>query len=200
MVSGDDVTETQATCVPVETSRHPNASNVTPLHIVCDRDVGLFNLILGVIPHTYWALTEGRIPIIYYGEKNCYWTPNGYRGRDTVWEYYFEPVIPEYPVSKIPPHVLKSIADNPPQRRVRAILSTNLLSSPITQHGTSKSMARGCAAPRTHKAPSRKIRELASTIVRDYIRPRDYIIEKANSFLSSILGGPIPDRGSYPRN
>jgi hypothetical protein len=54
------------------------------LHIVCDRDVGLFNLILGVIPHTHWALTEGRIPIIYYGEKNCYWTPNGYRGRNKL--------------------------------------------------------------------------------------------------------------------
>jgi hypothetical protein len=48
--------------------------------------------------------------------KNCYWTPNGYRGRYTIWEYYFEPVIPEYPVSRIPPHVLKSIADNFPKR------------------------------------------------------------------------------------
>ena len=103
--------------------RHAEASNNPPtrrkpavLHIVCDRDVGLFNLVLGVITHTYWALKEGRIPIIYYGQKNCYWTPNGYHGRNTVWEYYFEPVIPEYPVSQIPPNVLKSIADDPPKR------------------------------------------------------------------------------------
>ena len=82
------------------------------LHIVCDWDVGVFNLVLGAITHTYWALKEGRIPIIYYRNKNCYWTPNGYRGRDTVWEYYFEPVIPEYPVSRIPSYALKWIDEN----------------------------------------------------------------------------------------
>jgi hypothetical protein len=89
------------------------------LHIVCDWDVGLFNLFLGVITHTHWALSEGRIPIIYYTNRNCYWTPSGYRGCNTVWEYYFEPVIPEYPASRIPSHVIKAIANNPPERKAR---------------------------------------------------------------------------------
>src|SRR6266496_6244632 len=113
------MTETLATHLveePAERLKGANTSTRAVLHIICDRDVGLFNLVQGVIPHTYYALKEGRIPIVYYGEKNCYWTPNGYRGRDTVWEYYFEPVIQEYPESRIPPHVLKSIADNPPKK------------------------------------------------------------------------------------
>src|SRR6476659_3988669 len=112
------MTATQAVSVAradIEPSTAPDASKPAVLHIVCDRDVGLFNLFLGVIAHTHWALTEGRIPIIFYGEKTCYWVPNGYRGSKTVWEYYFEPVIPEYPASQIPPYILKAIADNPPK-------------------------------------------------------------------------------------
>src|SRR5262249_5830343 len=75
------------------------------LHVICENDIGLFALILSVIPHVVWAFTERRIPVVYYGNGNCYWTPHGYRDRDTVWEYYFEPVIPEYPVSTIPLHI-----------------------------------------------------------------------------------------------
>ena len=62
-------------------------ANPAVLHILCDRDVGLFNLILSVIPHVDWAFSQRRIPVVYYGRGNCYWTPNGYRDRDTVWEY-----------------------------------------------------------------------------------------------------------------
>src|SRR6476659_6279356 len=55
-----------------------SSANPAVLHIICDRDVGLFNLILSVIPQLDWAFRERRIPIVYYGEGNCYWTPNGY--------------------------------------------------------------------------------------------------------------------------
>src|SRR6478672_1662110 len=94
-----------------------SSTNPAVLHVICDRDVGLFNLILSVIPQVDWAFRERRIPIVYYGEGNCYWTPNGYRDRDTVWEYYFEPVLPEYPFSSIPPNVRESISVKPPDRK-----------------------------------------------------------------------------------
>ena len=85
------MTEIQAISVAsadIETSTTPDASKPAVLHIVCDRVVGLFNLPLGVIPHTLWALSEGRIAIIYYDKNNCYWTPNDHRGRNTVWNIF----------------------------------------------------------------------------------------------------------------
>jgi hypothetical protein len=184
------VTEMQASSVAgadVDESTASEGSKPAVLHIVCDRDVGLFNLVLGVIPHTHWALSEGRIPVIYYGKKNCYWTPHGYRDRNTVWEYYFEPVIPEYPVSRIPPHVLKSIADNPPERTDLGRFVDEFAF--IANHGAWHIRVDGeeLRGPETYKAPSRKIRDLVSTIVRDYIRPRDYIVEKADRFFNEYL-------------
>jgi hypothetical protein len=188
--NGDHVTEMQATSVDtggIESSTTTDASKPPVLHIVCDRDVGLFNLVLGVIPHTHWALSEGRIPIVYYTKNNCYWTPSGYRGRSSVWEYYFEPVIPEYPVSRIPPHVLKSIADNPPKGTDLGRFVDEFAF--IANHGAWHIRVDGeeLRGPETYKVPSRKIRELASTIVRDYIRPRDYIVEKADRFFNEHL-------------
>ena len=84
------------------------------LHVICDRDVGLFALILSVISHVEWAFRERRIPVVYYERGNCYWTPHGYRDRDNVWEYYFEPVISEYPASSIPRHIRELISVKPP--------------------------------------------------------------------------------------
>ena len=186
------MTEMQATSVagaPMKVSPASSASKRPVFHIVCERDVGLFNLFLGVITHTHWALTEGRIPIIFYGEKTCYWMPNGYRGSKTVWEYYFEPVIPEYPASQIPPYILKAIADNPPKRTELghfvdefAFVSNDGAWS-ITVDGE------GLRGPATNEPSSRKIRELGSSIIRKYIRPRDYIIQKANRFFNEYLAG-----------
>src|SRR5262249_37487662 len=103
----------QTTSGADEASTVLEASKPAVLHVICDRDVGLFALILSVIPHIDWAFSEQRIPVVYYGRRNCYWTPHGYHDRDTVWEYYFEPVIPEYPVSSIPLHIRELISVKP---------------------------------------------------------------------------------------
>ena len=172
----------------IDASTIPDASKPAVLHIVCDWDVGLFNLVMGVVAHTHWALKEGRIPIIYYSDKNCYWTPNGYRGRNTVWEYYFEPVISEYPASRIPPYVLKWIADNPLERNHLGhfvdefAFVSNTGAWHITVDGEG-------LRPLPNKPSSLKIREIASAIIRDYIRPRAYIIEKADRFFHESLAG-----------
>jgi hypothetical protein len=71
------------------------------LHVICERDVGLFSLIQQVVSNISWALTEQRVPVVYFGDRCCYWTPGGYHGRDTVWEYYFEPLVPDYPAAAI---------------------------------------------------------------------------------------------------
>jgi hypothetical protein len=184
------MTETLATHVAKEGAdalESSNASTRPVLHIICDRDAGLFNLVQGVIPHTYYALKEGRIPIVYYGEKNCYWTPKGYRGRDTVWEYYFEPVIPDYPVSRIPLHVLNSIADNPPKNTEPGYFVDDCAF--VSNHGFWGIKVDGEAlrGPGTHESPSRKIRALTSTIIRNHIRPRPYILENVERFFREFM-------------
>ena len=171
-----------------EASTLSDESEKAVLHIVCDRDVGLFNLVMGAVAHIYWALKENRIPIIYYGKKNCYWTPNGYRDRNTVWEYYFEPVISEYPASRIPPYVLKWIADNPLKRGHLGHFVDN--SAFISNNGAWHITVDGeVLRGHPNKAPSRKIREAASAIIRDYVRPRAYIVDKADRFFDKHLAG-----------
>ncbi|MFN2504108.1 MAG: hypothetical protein ABR540_07745 [Acidimicrobiales bacterium] len=83
------------------------------LHIICERDVGLFSLIQQVVSNVTWAESESRVPIVYFTDRTAYWTPNRYHGRDTVWEYYFEPVIPAYPVSTVPGQIRTVIRDTP---------------------------------------------------------------------------------------
>jgi hypothetical protein len=106
-----------------------------------------------------------------------------------VWEYYFEPVIPQFPVSRIPPYVLKSIIDSPPRRETlghfidERVFVSNHTAWHIQVDGE---RLRG---PSTYHAPSREIRELASAIIRDYIRPRNYIVERADTFFQKHLAG-----------
>ena len=69
-----------------------------------------------VVANIPWAVADGRIPVAYFGPKTCYWTPNGYRGKDTVWEYYFEPVVASYPAAMIPERVRTTLALEPPDR------------------------------------------------------------------------------------
>jgi hypothetical protein len=173
-------------------SRDPAKPEV--LHVVCDRDVGLFNLVLGVIPHTYWAHREGRIPIVYYGPKTAYWTPKGYRGADTVWEYYFEPVLPEYPASRIPPRIVEWLDRNPLDRTShgRFIDGSTFVSNHGAWHigidGEAAPGGEGLRGPGRGK-PTRRVRLLASAIVRDFIRPRAYIRTRADEFHRAHLAG-----------
>src|SRR5215218_10181184 len=84
------------------------------LHIVSERDVGLFSLIQQVIANIPWAVAEHRIPIVHFGNDTCYWTPSGHRGSETVWEYYFEPVVRRYSVSSIPEPVRALLSGHKP--------------------------------------------------------------------------------------
>jgi hypothetical protein len=82
----------------------------TRLHVICERDVGLFSLVQQVVANIPWAVADGRMPVVYFGPKTCYWTPSGYRGKHTVWEYYFEPVVASYPAARIPERVQTTLA------------------------------------------------------------------------------------------
>ena len=73
-----------------------------PLHIICERYVGMFSLVQQTIAHVPWALAEKRCPIAFFGPGCSYWTLDGYAGANSVWEYYFEPLIERCGVNSIP--------------------------------------------------------------------------------------------------
>jgi hypothetical protein len=163
------------------------------LHIICERDVGLFSLIQQVIANIPWAIQGGYIPIVYFGHRTCYWVPEGYRGADTVWEYYFEPVIKEYPVAAIPKHIRRLVETQPP-----IVGDGNLAPEAIgyaadentflcAQYGdhpllTGKAMP----IPYLHD-PDQQLREKASRIIEQFIRPRDYLIRKVEAFFADKM-------------
>lgn len=151
------------------------------LHVICEQDVGLFKLFSIIIPHVQWARSEGRVPVAYFGKRTCYWTPNGYRDRDTVWEYYFEPLVPAYPVSSIPASVRERITTGPPDMRVLgyAIGESVFVSSHTSPKRPNKTGGR--ISPR--------LRREASAIIREYIRPREYIRVRAEAFQREHFAG-----------
>jgi hypothetical protein len=159
------------------------------LHIICERDVGLFSLIQQAIANIAWALHEKRIPIVYFGPRNCYWTPNHYRGRDTVWEYYFEPVISEYSISSVPEHVRQIIARNPPNlNKFGYFVDENTFVS--NNFGTHRGFS-GKSLPIPHEFddPDGVLRRKASQLISAYVRPRAEILRKTNKFFLKHLEG-----------
>jgi hypothetical protein len=41
----------------------------TQLHVMCERDVGLFSLVHQVIANVPWAPAEGRTPVVCFGRR-----------------------------------------------------------------------------------------------------------------------------------
>lgn len=162
------------------------------LHIMCERDVGLFSLIHQVIANIPWAIDADRIPIAFFQDKTCYWTPKGYRNRDTVWEYYFEPIVASYPASIIPRHVRGIIANNfPTAFDVGFFADENCyVSAHYGDHPALK--GKTFPIPYLFDDPDDLARQVAHNILRRFIRPRDYLREKANRFLDQYSdGNPI---------
>lgn len=159
------------------------------LHIICERDVGLFSLIQQVIANIPWAVSEGRIPVVYFGQRTCYWNPNGYGDRDTVWEYYFDPIVPEHPVSSIPVDVLAAIESRPPGMfEIGCEIGDGAIAS--ANFGDHPALRTKCLQiPYLYDDPDGELRRVASALIRAYVRPRDWIAEKADCFYRDMLSG-----------
>jgi hypothetical protein len=159
------------------------------LHIICERDAGLFSLIQQVIGNIPWALREGRIPVVYFQDKTCYWTPDGYHGKDTVWEYYFEPVVSAYPASIIPRHVREIISRNHPSPFEVGYFASEhtFVSSHFGDHPALEGKA--LPIPYLRDDPDGALRREANDIIRRFVRPRDYLRQKADCFFQHHMQG-----------
>jgi hypothetical protein len=158
-------------------------------HIICERDVGLFSLIQQVIANVPWAIKENRIPIAYFGDNTCYWTPRGYRGRRTVWEYYFEPLVAGYPASTVPEQIRALIrADRPSPNDIGYPVNGKFfVSSNFGDH----TLLNGATLPIPYQwdDPNGALRKKAKAVVDEFVQPRDYIIGKVDEFFTRHLAG-----------
>jgi hypothetical protein len=148
--------------------------------VMCERDVGLFSLVQQVVANVPWALAEGR---------TCYWTPNGYRGATTVWEYYFEAVVPSHPVEVIPKRVRAALAErHPSPREVGYRVDHDTFAS---SHYGDHPQLRGRALPIPYRwaDPGPGLRRRAKAVIDQFVRPRDYIQQRANDFVATYLAG-----------
>jgi hypothetical protein len=159
------------------------------LHIICERDVGLFSLIQQVIANIPWAIAENRVPVVYFGPNTCYWTPNGYRGRDTVWEYYFEPLVPDYSASRIPERVRERISSVRLSAFEVGYLADELAF--VSNHFGDHPALRGATLPIPYEwdDPSDALRRRAKVIIDSYIRPRPFILQKVSDFFARHMAG-----------
>jgi hypothetical protein len=161
----------------------------TQLHVMCERDVGLFSLVQQVVANVPWALAEGRTPVAYFGPRTCYWTPNGYRGATTVWEYYFEAVVPSHPVEVIPKRVRAALAERHPSPwEVGYRVDHDTFAS---SHYGDHPQLRGRALPIPYHwaDPGPGLRCRAKAVIDQFVRPRDYIQHRAEDFVATNLAG-----------
>jgi len=168
---------------------HDFSAGTAALHVICERDVGLFSLIQQVIANIAWAVQENRVPIVYFQEATCYWTPNGYQGKDSVWEYYFEPIVSTHPSSSIPIHIRSVISHNRPSAFEIGYFADEkvFVSAHFGDHPDLKGKA--LFIPYLLDDPEDEIRRQASTIIRSYVRPRPYLQEKVNRFFKERMSG-----------
>ena len=167
----------------------PDRNGSERFHVICERDVGLFSLIQQVIAQVPWAIKENRIPIVYFGDNTCYWTPHGYRGRRTVWEYYFEPVVAEYPASTIPERICALIrADLPSPNDVGHPVDGRFF---VSSHFGDHPQLTGATLPTPYQwdDPDGALRRRAKAVIDEFVRPRDYIVGAVGEFFARRMAG-----------
>ncbi len=159
------------------------------LHIMRERDVGLFSLIQQVISNVPWALHEGRVPVADFRHRTCYWTPKGYHGRESVWEYYFEPIVVNFSATAIPDNLKARLdQDFPDQSEPGHFVDTHAF---VSNHYGDHPTLRGKAPviPYETGNPGRGLRQQTSEIIRGFVRPRPYIERKVDRFFHARMRG-----------
>lgn len=159
----------------------------TVLHVMRERDVGLFSLVQQVVANVAWARHEGRVPIADFRERCCYWTPRGHEGARSVWEYYFEPLVDGYPADAIP-EALRSRIDAafPAMSDLGYFAEEDVF---VTSHyGDHPSLdGKAPVIPYMDANPAPSLRRWTSSLMGHYVRPRPYLQRKVDSFFAEHL-------------
>lgn len=157
--------------------------------IICERDAGLFSLIQQVIASLPRALNNCAIPVVYFAGNCCYWVPEGYRGKDNVWEYYFEPLLQSYSSDTIPEEVklfAQSALSDAGLEGVR-FNQDYYLSNNFGDHSLLRNEC--LVIPFEWRDPDPWLRGVASRLIEMFVRPRQYIQDRAAEFVSRHFTG-----------
>jgi hypothetical protein len=106
-----------------------------------------------------------------------------------VWEYYFEPVILEWPASTVPKHIRKLIEEKPPLHWDFGYYSEDGAFITNNYSGHRKFKGKSMVVPFEFDDPSDRFRRRAFEIIQKYVRVRPEIQEKAESLYSSKMAG-----------
>lgn len=159
------------------------------LHVIRERDVGLFSLLQQVVANVAWAQHDGRVPIADFRERCCYWTPRGHHGAGSVWEYYFEPLVEGYPADSVSASVRSRIDRNfPGMSDLGYFPEANVF---VTSHyGDHPSLReKAPVIPYMDARPASDLRGWTSDLMERYVRPRQYVRDKADAFFREHMAG-----------
>jgi hypothetical protein len=159
------------------------------LHVIRERDCGLFSLIQQVVANVPWALHEGRVPVVDFRDRTAYWTPSGYQGRDSVWEYYFEPVVEGLPSAAVPDSVTRRIEAGYPDSTELGFFAGD--DAFVSNHFGDHPRLAGIAPAIPYKTgnPDRALREWTGEIIGRFVRPRPFITAKVARFFDAHMRG-----------
>lgn len=166
-----------------------STSDPRDLHIICERDVGLFSLIQQVVAQIPWALSEDRTPIAYFWDRCCYWTPEGMEGRRSVWEYYFQPLVEGMGEERVPDSVLVRIRSRFPNPfDIGFPLKGNVwVSSHFGDHR--KLRGKALSIPYEWDDPGPDLRRTTEHLIRQFVRPRPHIVDRVDEFFRAHMEG-----------
>jgi hypothetical protein len=161
------------------------------LHVIRERDVGLFSLIQQVVANVSWALSAKRCPVVDFRDRTAYWTPGGYHGAESVWEYYFEPVLAAMPSSVIPVATSEVIDRRFPEHDQLGFFATPTAYASSFYGAQDHPSLFGITPviPYETGNPAAPVREWTSAIMARFVRPRPYVLEKVERFFDENMAG-----------
>ena len=162
------------------------------LFVMRERDVGLFSLVQQVISNLPRAEAMALHPLALFGAGCVYYTAAGHRDRDTVWEYYFEPLDPAHPASALAgPRRDELMAERVDHESPgRWLNQDHYLTNNFGDHPDIAD--RTIPVLRAWVDPDVVTRRRAAALIERYVRPRAELAARARAFGEAVLsGGPV---------
>jgi hypothetical protein len=143
-----------------------------------------------VIANVPWAIKENRIPVAYFGENTCYWTPERIpRGEAPSGNTTSSRWCPGYPASSLPEPIRKTIhADRPSANEIGQLVDGDSFVSVISVIIRPSAVSR-CRSRTNGDDPSDTLRWKAKAIVDDFVQPRSHILREVDEFFARRMAG-----------
>ena len=165
-------------------------------YLITERDVGLASLFFQVINALNCCEKEELgTPIVYFKNQCVYYSPSGHQGKDSVWEYYFRPVVEGNGVSVISEENMNEIAKAYEDMEPRKLNNSRFVKlsgrNKMCCHYGDRKIGHTMVVP-PHLVPEvydDGHRQRAYEIIQRYFHLRSYLSDKIENFWSENLKG-----------